>query len=411
MRRRRCPQRSGRAAAGRPDRAAGAVRAARRVEARGHGAALVHVTVPHVRAIGGVARDTVVKAADVAAGATSELDGAQVRPLPRPERSRRRAGAARHGGGGAAHRTRSSRLPRRSGRATKSRWCRESASSRHWGTGRASGSGHVGARIRVSSGGKKTLRPARVVSAGVVELLEPGRCGSRRASMSAAWRWVPAAALAVTAGRPRRRRAPSRARGGTTTTAQLAKLPGNGSRPHGRVGRHQHQRLDDRAVRRPARAARQRPGDGPRRRERHRRGQRRLGAGQEQQRLRVADEASSAPRRGFPAGSTRRRSSRPGANTQFAGSGSTTRGGLAHGGHHRAGRRGAAERRPGARGHSRSGHQRRPAVLVLTGIVRARRHRPRQRRALDGGRPDADPLLRPGSHQGQPEARAGWSAS
>jgi len=42
------------------------------------------------------------------------------------------------------------------------------------GTGRASGSGYVGGRIRVSSGGKKTLRPARVVSAGVVELLGPG---------------------------------------------------------------------------------------------------------------------------------------------------------------------------------------------------------------------------------------------
>ena len=40
-----------------------------------------------------------------------------------------------------------------------------------WGVGRASGSGQVGDVVRITRGGARGLQPARVLSAGVVQVL------------------------------------------------------------------------------------------------------------------------------------------------------------------------------------------------------------------------------------------------
>lgn len=146
----------------------------------GTATALVRVTLPHARAVVDVARDAVIGAADVAASrdvlngvpfvrvpSLPEVVGAHVRrdvvagePLTSVTI---RAGAVV-----------------RSGDTVEviSRWGTVEAR----GVGRASGSGRVGDEVRVSSPGQRTLRTARVVAPGVVELTGPGpsAAGGRR---------------------------------------------------------------------------------------------------------------------------------------------------------------------------------------------------------------------------------------
>ena len=70
----------------------------------------------------------------------------------------------------------------------------------------------------------------------------------------------------------------------------------------------------------------------------------------------------------------------------------------------RARRRGAAERRPGRRRRARDRHQRRPQVVVLTGVVRPHGHPARQRHRVVADRAAAHPLARQGPDEGQPVA-------
>ena len=137
----------------------------------GTATALVRVSVPHLRLVSSVARDTTVKASDVAL-VQAELDGSSFARVPDVTEvvgalARRDVAA----GEPLTHSIVEIPPAVRSGDEVEVVSRIGAVEAR--GIGRASGSGHVGARIRVSSRGQKTLRPARVVAPGVVELLGP----------------------------------------------------------------------------------------------------------------------------------------------------------------------------------------------------------------------------------------------
>ena len=161
----------------------------------GTATALVRVSVPHVRATASVARDTALKATDVTL-VEAELEGARFVRVPEMRELVgslvRRDVAA---GEPLTHALVEVPPAVRSGDEVEVVSRVGAVEAR--GTGRASGSGYVGGRIRVSSSGQKTLRPARVVSPGVVGAGGSERARTRRRSMSTAWRWMSAGLVAT----------------------------------------------------------------------------------------------------------------------------------------------------------------------------------------------------------------------
>jgi len=138
----------------------------------GAATAVVRVTLPHVRATAGVARDGVVGAADVAES-RGVLDGvplARVPSLPEVVGAHVRRDVV--AGEPLTSVTLRVGAVVRSGDTVEviSRWGVVEAR----GVGRASGSGRVGDAVRVSSPGQRALRAARIVAPGVVELTGPG---------------------------------------------------------------------------------------------------------------------------------------------------------------------------------------------------------------------------------------------
>jgi flagella basal body P-ring formation protein FlgA len=135
----------------------------------GTATALVRVTVPHLRAVSRVARDTALTAAHVVA-ADEPVDGVRLVRLPGlVEAVGSLARRDVEAGEALTHAVLEVRPAVRSGDEVEVISRVGVVEAR--GTGRASGSGYVGGRVRVTTSGRKTLRAARVVSAGVVELL------------------------------------------------------------------------------------------------------------------------------------------------------------------------------------------------------------------------------------------------
>jgi flagella basal body P-ring formation protein FlgA len=136
----------------------------------GSATAFVKVTIPHVRAARPVPRDTELTALDTAE-LVSDLDGALFERLPGPAdligaRVRRDVAA----GEPLTHATVETPFAVRSGDTVEMIVRLGLVEAR--GVGHASGSGHVGERVRVSRPGQPGLAAARIIAPGVVELVE-----------------------------------------------------------------------------------------------------------------------------------------------------------------------------------------------------------------------------------------------
>jgi flagella basal body P-ring formation protein FlgA len=144
----------------------------------GTATAMVRVTVPHVRAVSRVTRDTPVTAADVAP-VDEAVEGVRLARLPGMvdvvgSLARRDVEA----GEPLTHAVLAVPPAVRSGDEVEVVSRIGTVEAR--GAGRAASSGYVGGRVRVTTGGRGTLRAARVVSPGVVELLGIGTQGEKR---------------------------------------------------------------------------------------------------------------------------------------------------------------------------------------------------------------------------------------
>jgi flagella basal body P-ring formation protein FlgA len=133
--------------------------------------ALVKVSLPHLRAAGSIARDEALEATDVML-IEGELAGVRFAALPGLADVvgavvRRNVAA----GEPLTHALVEVPPAVRSGDQVEVVSRIGAVEAR--GTGRASGSGYVGGLVRVSSGGSRRLRVARIVSPGVVEVLQP----------------------------------------------------------------------------------------------------------------------------------------------------------------------------------------------------------------------------------------------
>jgi flagella basal body P-ring formation protein FlgA len=136
----------------------------------GTATALVRVRVPHVRAARSVARDTVLTALDTT-DLVADLEGALFERLPAASdlvgaRARRDVAA----GEALTHAMVETAFAVRSGDTVEMVARLGLVEAR--GVGKASGSGYVGDRVRVSRVGQPGLAAARIVAPGVVQLIE-----------------------------------------------------------------------------------------------------------------------------------------------------------------------------------------------------------------------------------------------